>query len=330
MTNHRVHRGPKLARKASPRNDRARTTPADQASFNHRGRKAIAPPHPSGQSACDWLSRLRLIGMIHLPPLPGSPGAALAAARGGQAPRIAAIIERAVAEAILLDDAGFDAVIVENYGDAPFVSGGVPAETVAAMAVVVDRVVRGLHEHRRAKARPPCPVGVNVLRNDAVAALAVAAAGGASFIRVNVLCGTYATDQGVIEGRARRVSAERARLCPHVAIAADVHVKHAVPISQPDIALAAQDTAYRAGADALIISGAATGRPADLDAARRVRAAVPDRPVWIGSGVTAATARKALRAASGVIVGTALKQGSQTTAELDAAAVRNFVRAARR
>lgn len=256
------------------------------------------------------LASLRLIGMVHLQALPGSPAAGLSMNR---------IVNRAVAEARTLVRAGFDAVIVENFGDAPFAAERVPPETIAAMSIVVDHVVRAIK----------VPVGVNVLRNDGLAALGIAAAAGAAFIRLNVLSGTYATDQGIITGRADEVLRCRQSLCPQVQIAADVHVKHAVPISQPDIGLAAEETAYRAGGDALIVSGSATGQPADLDAVRRVRAAVPDRPIWIGSGITADEVRAFLDVADGVIVGTALKKGRKTTAKLDPRRVRALVRSAR-
>ena len=248
--------------------------------------------------------------MVHLPALPGSAHHRLP---------MDAIIRRAVGEAQVLIKSGFDAVIVENFGDAPFAADHVPAETIAAMSIVVDHVVRGVR----------APVGVNVLRNDARAGLAVAAAAGAGFIRVNVLSGVYATDQGFITGRADVLQRQRAAIAPAVGIAADVHVKHAQPISQPDIALAAEETAHRAGADVLIVSGAGTGYSTDLDQVRRVKEAVPDRPVWIGSGVTVEMVADCLEVANGVIVGTALKRGGKTTAELDPARVRAFIAAAR-
>ena len=256
------------------------------------------------------ISKLRLIGMVHLPPLPGSAGSQLS---------MSAIIDRAVAEARQLGKAGFDAVIVENFGDVPFAADRVQEETIAAMSVVIDHVVRACG----------VPVGVNVLRNDAISALAVAATTGAAFIRVNVLSGAYATDQGIITGRANEVLRKRSAVAPHVAIAADVHVKHATPISQPDIALAAEETAHRAGADVLIASGTGTGKATDLGAVRRVKDAVPKTPLWIGSGVTAETVADYLDIADGVIVGTTLKRGERTTAELDEKRVRNFIRAAR-
>lgn len=254
--------------------------------------------------------RLRLIGMVHLPALPGSSGWVLPMRR---------IIDGAVDEARRLAEAGFDAVIVENFGDAPFSAEEVCRETVASMAVVVDHIVRSVE----------VTVGVNVLRNDSLSGLAVAAATGAAFIRVNVLSGVYATDQGMLTGRPRRLSLRRRAIAPAVKIAADVHVKHAQPISQPNIALAAEETAYRAGADVLIVSGDATGRAADLESARAVAEAVADRPVWIGSGVTPETVGDCLGVADGVIVGSCLKRDGKATLPLDVGRVEAFMAAVR-
>lgn len=255
------------------------------------------------------LEALHLIGMVHLPPLPGSANAAMS---------IDDISRRAVSEAKSLQKAGFDALIVENFGDAPFAATDAPKETIAAMAIVVRDVVRAVG----------VPVGVNLLRNDAFGALAIAAATGAMFIRVNVLSGVYATDQGIITGNAAELLARRRLVAPQVRIAADVHVKHAAPLSQHDIALAAEETAYRAGADALIVSGTGTGVPTDLSNAECVKRAVPDRPLWIGSGATAETISDTLRIADGAIVGTALKRGGKTTNPIDPTRMVTFMKAA--
>jgi len=261
-------------------------------------------------SSCN-LEKIKLIGMVHLPALPGSARSRLS---------IKEITKQAVSEARQLCDAGFDALIVENFGDAPFHGTNAPGATIAALAIVA-------HAIRDAIDRP---LGINLLRNDACGALALAAVTGAEFVRVNVLSGVYATDQGMIEGDAARVLGERARLCPHVQIAADVHVKHARPLHQLDIAACAEETAYRAGADALIVSGSATGKSADLDEIGKVKAAIAGRPVWVGSGVTSENAGKMLQAADAVIVGTALKQGGQTTNPIDGQRLSAFMVAAGR
>lgn len=255
--------------------------------------------------------RCTLIGMIHLPPLPGAPLQRLPLDR---------IVDDAARDARTLLSGGFDALIVENYGDHPFHPDQAPPETIAAMAVVTRAVVQAARR----------PVGVNVLRNDARAALAVAVAAGAEFIRVNVHSGVMATDQGLLAGRAHETVRERSRLGVAVRIHADVHVKHAEPVSQPDLAQAARDTAYRGLADGLIVSGQATGSPTDLDDVRRVKAAVPDRPVWVGSGVTPDNAAALAAAADGLIVGTCIKRGGETEAPLDPRRIALLMRALRR
>lgn len=251
-----------------------------------------------------------LIGMCHLPPLPGSPRHSLPMDR---------IVEHAVTDARRLADAGFDALIVENFGDAPFSAGRIEPWTTAALTIAVAEV----------KSAVGLPVGVNALRNDALAALGVAAAAGADFVRVNVLVGVSATDQGFIEGEAADLLRCRTRVGPSVEVFADVHVKHAVCVSQPDIALAAEETAYRGQADALIVSGATTGRPADIDELQRVRQAVPDRLLLAGSGATSETIARILEVADGAIVGSCLKPGGDPELPIDTALAEAFIKTAR-
>jgi hypothetical protein len=258
-----------------------------------------------------------LVGMVHLPPLPGAPRFAGAGAGSLPARDMCGIRAHAVRDARLLCDCGFDAVMVENFGDHPFYGDRVPAETIAAMAVVVADVVQAVGG----------AVGVNVLRNDARAALAIAAISGAAMIRVNVHSGVMDTDQGRLTGRAAATLRERARLGADVRILADVHVKHAVPISQPDLGEAARDTAYRGLADGLIVSGQATGRATDVDHVRRVKAAVPDRPVYVGSGVNADNAAALFAVADGLIIGTSLKREGETEGRLDRSRIRKLLKA---
>jgi uncharacterized protein len=259
-----------------------------------------------------------LIGMVHLPPLPGSPASRLPLSR---------IIEAARQDARVLGDAGFDAIVIENFGDAPFRAAHVDPHTVACMTMVVQAV----------RQEVSLPLGVNVLRNDALAAVAIATICGAVFVRINVHTGVYATDQGIIEGRAdetlrfrRRLAAGSAeRAAQGVAILADVHVKHATPLLAQPIGQAAEEAAYRGWADGLIVSGMATGRPTDVDDLRAVRAAVPDRPIYVGSGATPENVGELLTVADGVIVGTSTKQGGVTTAPVDPVRAEAFVKAAR-
>jgi membrane complex biogenesis BtpA family protein len=250
--------------------------------------------------------------MVHLGALPGAPGYA------GDLDRL---VVAAVGDATTLADAGFDAVCVENFGDAPYFADDVPATTVAAMTLATHAVRDALD----------VPVGVNVLRNDALAALAVAAATGSSFVRVNVLSGAMATDQGWITGRAAEVARLRRSLGVEIAVLADVHVKHAVPPPGLRLIDAARDTWERAGADGIVLSGPATGRPTALGDLRAVREALgPAAPLYVGSGATVETAAALLEVADGLIVGSALKRSGVVTEPVDPDRAAAFAAAARR
>jgi hypothetical protein len=208
--------------------------------------------------------------------------------------------------------------MVENFGDAPFFSDDVPAVTVASMtrAVLAIGQSTGL------------TVGVNVLRNDALSALAVAAASGACFIRVNVLTGTMYTDQGVIQGRSAEVVRRRSELCPDTAILADVMVKHAIAPVGLTIERAAADTWERGGADALILSGEATGAEVDSERLRRVRALLPNAPILVGSGVGPDAIQALAQFVDGAIVGSWLKVDGRVDAPVDVGRARKVVEAA--
>lgn len=251
-----------------------------------------------------------LLGVIHLPPLPGAPR------YDGD---MAALRARTARDAEALAAAGFDAVLVENFGDAPFFRGRVPAETVAAMAVLADeaRRVSGL------------PLGVNVLRNDGLSALAVAAATGARFVRVNVLVGARVTDQGVIASEAAELLRLRRALdAQRVSLVADVGVKHSAPLAgHGSLEEEAVEAVERSLADALVVTGARTGEEASEADVARVKAASHGRPVWLGSGVRAETLGRWLSLADGVIVGSDLREGGRAGGPIDPARARRFAAA---
>ena len=211
------------------------------------------------------------------------------------------VIEFAVNDARAYERGGAHALFIENFGDIPFTKGSVAPETIAAMAAA-GRAIRQAVK---------LPIGFNVLRNDARAALALCAVCGGAFIRVNVHTGAMLTDQGLIEGNAYETLRYRQRVCPQAQIFADVHVKHAVPLGNWTIEDAARDTVERGLADALIVSGAGTGLAADLADVERVRRTAPATKILLGSGVTLANVRDFLPAADGFIVGTSLKLNGQ-------------------
>jgi len=257
-------------------------------------------------------ARRPLIGMVHLGALPGS------ARYDALEMPLEAVLERARADARALVDGGADAVMIENFFDAPFAKTNVPVHTVAALTRAVLAVREAVGE--------ALPVGVNVLRNDAVSAIAIAAVTGARFVRINVYVGAAVTDQGIIEGAAREAVLYRRSLGADVAIFADVFVKHAAQIGDPvqtTLEDAAKDAVYRGLADALIVSGAATGAPTDPETVARVAGAVPGTPILVGSGFDTISAVALLQAgATGAIVGTSLKGGGDIAAPIEAKRVR--------
>jgi membrane complex biogenesis BtpA family protein len=260
----------------------------------------------------------RLVGVLHLPALPSSPG---------YAGNLGETLDIASREAHALAAAGFDAAIVENFGDTPFAPGRVHPATVAAMT----RCAAAVRD-----AAPALIVGINVLRNDAEAALAVAAATGAAMIRINVHIGARVTDQGIIEGRAHDTLRARLALGLHqVALWCDVDVKHSAALSPRPLAEEAAELCERARADAVLVTGAATGSAAAIDDIATVLAAVA-APVFIASGATAGNIGALMKITAedrrphGVIVGSTLRANGRAGAPLDSERARRFAEAFRR
>ena len=224
-----------------------------------------------------------IIGMIHLPPLPGAPF---------NKTGLEDIVNYALSEVRKLEEAGVDGVIVENLGDYPFFKDNIPPITIASMAVIVREVRRNTS----------LKVGVNVLRNGCVEAFSIAHITNSHFIRCNVFIGAYVTDQGIIEGRAAEIMRLKRYLNSNVMIAADIHVKHAYPLYNLPIELAAQDLAERGGVDAVIVSGQRSNIPPDVETVRKVKRAV-SLPVVVGSGVSLENFKVYCKEADGLIIG---------------------------
>lgn len=250
-----------------------------------------------------------LIGVVHLAALPGSPRAER---------DVESVLARASRDAAAWIDGGADGLLVENFGDLPFAPERAGPATTAAMAVIARELVRCFR----------VPVGVNVLRNDAASALAVAAASGAAFIRVNVHTGAMETDQGILEGRAHETLRYRRELGARVAILADIFVKHAAPLRRSTPGRAAADAVERGLADALLVTGESTGSSADPRRLHEVKLAVPGTPVLVASGITADNARE-FREADGFVVGTYAKRGGKIANAVDGRRVRALVKALR-
>lgn len=252
-----------------------------------------------------------LVGVVHLAAMPGDPRY-----QGGG---FEAVERAALADAEALALGGVDAIVVENFGSAPFPRGTGQARLPAHQVVLIGLVARELGR------RLSLPVGVNCLRNDALAALGAAAASGAAFVRVNVHTGAYVTDQGLIEGEAdvsmRYRDAIGAR---RVGVLADVLVKHASPLAPLDPTTATHDCLDRGLADGVIVTGSATGAPVDRSLLEAVARAADDRPVFVGSGMTPDRAADLAPFIHGAIVGTWLKHQGDVRNPVDVDRVRTL------
>jgi uncharacterized protein len=247
--------------------------------------------------------RAALIGVVHLHALPGSPR---------NAEPLPEIIGAAVRDALAYVAGGADGLIIENFGDAPFHKQSVQPHTVAMMTRAALEV----------KQCCSVPFGINVLRNDASAALGIAAATGARFIRVNIHTGAMFTDQGLIEGQADVTLRYRSLLGARVEIWADVLVKHGAPPGGISLEAATDDAVLRGLADAVIVTGTATGSSADPAAVRAAKNAARGVPVLVGSGVSAGNAAQFLPDAAGFIVGTWAKRDGVVSNPVDVERVR--------
>lgn len=254
--------------------------------------------------------RKPVIGVIHLLPLPGSP-----LYHGN----LEKVIRRALEDAVNLCKGGVDAILIENLGDMPYYPNKVPDITVAAMTKVALKISENVN----------LPLGINVLRNDCLAALSIAYVVDASFIRVNVLTEVVVTDQGIIEGKAHELMRLRHFLRADIKVLADVHVKHGYPLMKRTIEESAIDTVSRGLADGIIITGKATGIAPKLDEVRKVKNKLLEEdikaPVLIGSGITADNVTTFLSICDGVIVGTYFKKGGDVWSPIDPLKVRRLI-----
>jgi len=250
-----------------------------------------------------------VIGVVHLLPLPTSP-------RWGGS--LKAVIDRAEQEATALASGGIDGIIVENFFDAPFTKNQVDPAVVSAMTIVVQKIQNLV----------TIPIGINVLRNDAQSALAIASCVKAQFIRVNIFNSVMVTDQGLIEGEANQLLRYRRELGSDVKIMADVLVKHALPLGTMNITNAVKDTIERGLADAVIISGWATGSPPTQEDLELASSAAKETPVLIGSGASWENIAELMQVADGVIVSSSLKRHGCRELPIDPNRVHQFTEVA--
>lgn len=256
-------------------------------------------------------TRKPIIGMVHLAPLPGSPR------YDGMSMK--EITDLALVDAHLLKDAGVEGAIVENFGDVMFYK-RVPPETVAAMTYVAANIAREV---------PGLTLGMCVLQSDAIAGMAIANTIGAKFIRVPYYTETYVVDAGLMESIAAETLRYRKFLNADVKIFADVHIKHGYPLSQRPIGESAADAEHRGLADAILVTGIATGAQTKVDDVKEVKEAVHSTPVFVASGVDEKNLPMYKKYADGAILGTHIKIDEDTEAPIDPQKLSAFMKVAR-
>ena len=241
------------------------------------------PLHPA------WKGKEKIvIGMLHLPALPGAPMFA---------GNLEQIREGILRDADVLAEGGVHGLMMENFGDVPFYPDRVPAHVIAQMTALACEVRR----------RVDLPLGINVLRNDGRGAGRGACVRRELHSSERALRGRVA-DQGLIQGIAHDLLRERAMLgAKDVKIFADVDVKHSAALAARALNDEVDDLIERALADAIVVSGAGTGKATDPEKSRAVKRVAAQTPVFIGSGVTPATIDDFMDSADGFIVGTSLK-----------------------
>lgn len=228
----------------------------------------------------------RLVGMVHLPALPGTPAGQL---------RLETIIEGAVRDARTLADSGFDGLLVQNSLDRP-TREAVDAATIAQLTAVASAV----------RAAVDVPLGINIVKNDALGAIAVAAAVGAAFVRVKIHTGAVLSAEGVVRGSAFDTLALRRRLGADVAIWADVYEPTSRALLPGDLTAAAVDAVDFGLADGVIITQPTAAESIAVIADLRHR--LPDTRMIIGGRVNASNVGETLSAVDSVIIGSALKR----------------------
>lgn len=258
----------------------------------------------------DIFSRKKaVIGVVHCDAFPGSP-------KYSGKP-VSYIIDRALRDADNYLSGGVHGLIVENHGDIPFAKPeDIGPETSAFMAVITEKI----------RERFGAPLGINVLANAAVPAIATALAGGADFVRVNQWANAYIANEGFIEGAAAKALRYRSQLrAEHIRVFADSHVKHGshAIVADRSIQELTRDVDFFE-ADAVIATGQRTGDSATLSEIDEIRAAT-ELPLLVGSGVTPANVCQILGRTQGVIVASTLKVDGVWWNEVELSRVKHFM-----
>ncbi len=250
---------------------------------------------------------MKIIGVVHLKALPGSPF---------YQNNLSEIYKSALEDSVNLENGGVDSIIVENFGDVPFVKNSISKLTLAHFTNIAKEIKDSIN----------IDIGINVLRNDGESALSIADSIKATFVRINILSGTMYTDQGIIQGEANKLMKLNNSLSNKIEIYADVFVKHAVPPVGYTIENQTEELLLRAGANKIIITGDGTGKEINFEQLEKVRAIVPKGQLAIGSGVNESNIEKYKDIADILIIGTGFKVNNDVIKPVDVKSVEKLIK----
>lgn len=246
-----------------------------------------------------------IIGMVHLPPLPGSP---IYNGKG-----LSEVIEHALFDVNELQEGGVDALEIENFSDPTYYPHEVGPELVSAISVVSDHIMRIAR----------VPVGICIL-SDPKASLSVAHAVGAQFVRATFFTEASVDVSGLVLPKPHELLRFRKFLDSSIKIYADVHIKHSAPLVKRPLGDSALDAKYFLS-DAIIISGTHTGKETKIDDIQEAKEAVEKFPVLVGSGFRKKSAEMIFKYADGAIVGTSLKKDGISSYPVDRKRVQDLM-----
>ena len=215
-----------------------------------------------------------------------------------------------------MEDGGVDGLIIENFGDTPFMKESISKLTLSHFSNIANEISDTVN----------IDIGINVLRNDGESALSIADSINANFVRVNILAGTMYTDQGIIEGKAHRIVKLKNSLTNNIEIYADVFVKHAVPPVGYTIENQTEELLSRAGADKIIITGDGTGKEINFEDLTKIKEIVPEGKLVIGSGVNETNIKEYKDVADILIIGTSFKVDQNVSKPVDVKNVEKLIK----